>query len=353
MTNPLASPIISRLAHPTPEQVRQARKAAQLKQAEAAHWCQPQHGLSHPDNHWNQEIKKVEGPIGLEGRTMTIEATQVRLAEGGSSIYVLSWGQYEDKETSGPFLGVAGLDFVTLAEEYQRDRYAAADAAGQDDCWLNERDFTSWMLDKGTLTRIESQDVYLDSFSGSFVPTHWPECPECGKGRGQPEYGNVRRSLNRMTAYRCCTECRHTWGHTEVANNESMPMLEDDGRETPSGCVPFAISKACGLPFSEVLPACERHGWDHNGLAQSKAVIAARELGFDLVEQQLNGLGTAKAPTLKRLLAALPHDRNYVVGVKRHWLAIVSGVIVDNVTNSGSGRKVLELYEVRRAQAVA
>ena len=36
MTNPLASPIISRLAQPSPDQVRQARKSAKLKQADAA-----------------------------------------------------------------------------------------------------------------------------------------------------------------------------------------------------------------------------------------------------------------------------------------------------------------------------
>jgi hypothetical protein len=282
---------------------------------------------------------------------MTIAMSQVRLTDASSSIYVLSWGQYESKQSSDPLLGASDLDFAVLAAEYRHDRYAAADAAGENQCWLDEGDFTSWLIDKGTLRPIETRSVCLEPFSQGFIPTHWPECPECGLGRGEPEFENVRKSLNRVTAYRCCTECRHSWGHVEVPNFSNLPMLDDDGRDTVGGCVPFAISKACGLAFSDVQEVCQRHGWsNHQGMAPAKAVIAARELGFDLMRQNRSGAGTANAPTLKRLLADLPHDRNYIAGVKDHWLALVRGVIVDNDTQSGPGRKVLELYEVRRTQ---
>lgn len=278
--------------------------------------------------------------------------SQVRLAEAGNSIYVLSWGEYDSKQNSGPLLGASDLDFAVLADEYRRDRYAAADAAGEDQCWLDEGDFTSWLIDKGTLRPIETRSVRLEPFSHSFIPTHWPECPECRSGRGEPEFENVRKSLNRVTAYRCCTECRHSWAHVEVPNNSRFPMLEDDGRDHEGGCVPFAISKACGLAFFDVLEVCRRHGWSNrHGMATAKAVIAAGELGFALIRQNRCGVGTANAPTLKRLLAELPHDRNYIAGVKGHWLALVRGVIVDNDTNSGPGKKVMELYEVRKAGA--
>lgn len=283
---------------------------------------------------------------------MTIAMSQVRLTEAGSSIYVLSWGEYDSKQDSGPLLGASDLDFAVLADEYRHDRYAAADAAGEDNCWLDEGDFTAWLLDKGKLRPIETQSVRLEPFSHDFVPTHWPACPECGSGRGEPGFENPRDSLNRVTAYRRCTECRHSWGHVEVANNPRFPMLEDDGRDHEGGCVPFAISKACGLAFFDVLEVCQRHGWSNrHGMATAKAVIAAGELGFALIQQNRSGVGTANAPTLKRLLADLPRDRNYIAGVKGHWLALVRGVIVDNDTNSGPGKKVLELYEVRKAGA--
>lgn len=288
--------------------------------------------------------------------TLAITTSQIQLASEGSSIYMLHWGEYEDKEACGPYLGVAGLDFVALAEEYRRDRYAAAEAAQEDYCSLDEGNFTAWLVAKGILAPVQTTDIVVEistSIDNAYVPRHWPECPECGEGRGEQEYGDVRRSLNRVMSFRRCTVCRHEWDHVEVANNSQFPMLDDDGRDTTGGCVPFAISKACGLEFAQVLTVCEKHGWSHNGMDKSKAVIAARELGFELVWQSRYGIGTSNGPTLKRLIAELPHDRNYVVGVKNHWLALVGGVIVDNDTNSAPARKVLELYEVKNAQAFA
>jgi hypothetical protein len=287
---------------------------------------------------------------------MTVAASQIKLVGTDRSIYVLHWGEYEDKETSAPLLGAAGLDFRELAEDCRRDRYAAADAAGKDFCPFHEGDFINWLVSKGILAEIQATDVWIEiktDAENAFVPKHWPECPVCSNGRGEREYGEARKSLNRITEFRRCTECRHEWGHVEVANDESKPMLDDDGRDTPGGCVPFSISKACGVEFTTVLRVCERHGWNHGGMAQSKAIVAAHELGFDLTPQNWLGIGTAKAPTLKRLLAELPRDRNYIIGVKRHWLSVVRGEVIDNDTNSGYGRKVMELYEVTAVKAIA
>ena len=88
-------------------------------------------------------------------------------------------------------------------------------------------------------------------------------------------------------------------------------------------------------------------------MPQSKAINAARELGFDLELQNLNSIGAANARTLKRLISELPKDRTYIVGVNGHWLALVRGQIMDNDANTGYGRKVVELYEVKTAKAVA
>jgi hypothetical protein len=50
----------------------------------------------------------------------------------------------------------------------------------------------------------------------------------------QNEYGECRKSLNRIETFRRCTECRHEWGHAEEANDTRKPMLDDDGRDTPN-----------------------------------------------------------------------------------------------------------------------
>lgn len=287
---------------------------------------------------------------------MTITAESIQLAESGSAIYMLHWGEYDETSVYGPYLGVAGLDFSALAEEYRLDKYSAAEAAKEDHCWLGESEFVVWLLKKEILSSIATSrvDVVIrSSYDTAYVPKHWPECPQCKEGRGELEYGAVRQSLNRVATIRRCNSCQHEWDHHEQANNSSLPMLEDDGRDTQGACVPFAISKACNLPFKQVLSVCEKYGWQSTGLAPSKAIIAARELGYELAWQSRGGIGTAKPPTLKRLIAELPLNRNYIVGVKGHWLALVGGQVVDNDTNSGPARKVLELYEVKRIQALA
>ncbi len=280
----------------------------------------------------------------------------VKLAPPGQVIYQLDWGDYDERASTGPLIGLAGLNFDALTEDYRRDRYAVAQDAMQDYCSVDASGFASWLIARGILQPVETTGVRIEittSFDNAYVPGHWPACPECKEGRGELEYGEARRSLNRIAAFRRCTECRHEWGHQDEACDARFPMLDDDGRDTPSACVPYAISKACGIDFAVVLQVCAKHGWSETGMNQSRAVAAARELGFDLVWTTGHGVGSGSAPTLKRLLAELPANRNYVVGVKGHWLALVRGRIVDNDTNSTPARKVLELYEVRPAQAIA
>lgn len=281
---------------------------------------------------------------------MTLSTTHIQLAEKGKTIYMLNWGEYEDKVSLGPYVGDSDINFYALTENYQCERYASKEAALENECVLSENDFVDWLLEKNILRSIESKQisVYLNSScDATYAPKHWPECPECGDGRGKQKYGECRRSLNRIVTLFECTDCCHHWGHKEIANNPSLPMLDDDGRDTPSGCVPFSMSKACGIPFSVVANVCRKHGWNHHGMAQVSAAKAAVELGFNLIRQ--TWIATEKnTPTLKRLLADLPSDRNYIIGVKNHWLAYVQGDIVDNDTQTGLARRVIELYEVRK-----
>lgn len=284
---------------------------------------------------------------------MTSVSTE--FTQRGKLLYMLYHGDYE-RQSYGPYVGDSGLDFAVLSEVFRRESYAQAETKADDYCSLYESDFLAWLVAKGILSPIETTGIELSvSTSGNdaYVPKHWPVCPDCGTGRGDPQYGDARRSLNRIKTYKRCTECGHEWGHTEVPNNTSKPMLDDDGRDAPGACVPFAIAKACGIEFATVLEVCTRHGWSDTGMAQTNAVVAAREMGFSLTRVSLGGTKNPSTPTLKRLLPELNDGRNYIAGVKGHWLAIVDGQIMDNDTNTGLGRKVLELYEVRMVQALA
>lgn len=286
---------------------------------------------------------------------MELTNSAVEVAQPGTAIYMLHWGEHYERGSNGPYLGAPGLDFTALSVDYRRERYAAAEAAHEDHCPLDESDFQAWLVAKRILSPIASTDVEIvvRTYGDEYVPKHWPECPECRRGRGEQDYGDVRRSLNRIVTYRRCTECRYVWGHHEVACRSNEPMLDDDGRDTEGGCVPFAISKACGIDWKLAMATCAKHGWNSDGMSPDKAVVAARELGFELVRQRLPGSGKPNGLTLKSLISELPRNRNYVVSVKGHWLALVGGAIVDNDTNSGLGRKVVDLYEVKAVQSAA
>jgi hypothetical protein len=288
---------------------------------------------------------------------MTITTPIIQLSSEGSAIYMLHWGEYEDKATYGPYLGATGLDFEALAEEYRRDRYAAAEAAQEDYCSLDEGNFTAWLVAKGILAPIQTADIVVQigtSFDNAYVPKHWPECPECGEGRGEQEYGEVRRSLNRVMSFRRCTECRHEWDHVEVANNSRLPMLDDDGRDTAGGCVPFAIGKACGIDWATVKDVCTKYGWSTTDGMRTphNAMLAAKELGHELVSHDVLRKGLSQ-PTLKQVTSQLAGGGNYIIGLRGHWLALVNGQLVDNDNNSGMTSRVIEVFEVRKVQAIA
>ncbi len=128
---------------------------------------------------------------------MTVAASQIKLTGTDRSIYLLRWGEYADKETSGPFIGATGLDFSALAIKYRLDRYAAAEAACKDFCYVDEGDFTLMAVEQ------RYARVYRDNRRLYRYPSVYrrcvraealAECPECGNGRGEPEYGEVRKA---------------------------------------------------------------------------------------------------------------------------------------------------------------
>jgi|GEM_PF-6544881 len=286
---------------------------------------------------------------------MPITASAVHIAPAGKSMYMLNWGEHYERRSDGPFIGDTGLDFSSLVEQCRRDRYAAANEAKEDYCSLDESYFASWLVSKGFLFPVDVANVEVvinTSFDNAYVPLHWPTCPECRDGRGEKEYGDVRRSLNRVTAFRRCTECRHEWDHAEVPNVSSQPMLDDDGRDTEGGCVPFAISKACGVDWDTTKSVCAKHGWSKNGMnTPHNAALAARELGYELVSRSVPRKSLSY-PTLKQVALQLGVGRNYIIGIRGHWLALVNGRILDNDNNSGMTSQVFEVYEVRTSQAI-
>lgn len=237
----------------------------------------------------------------------------------------------------GPYLGEPGFDPSSFVAEFRADAYAKAEEKREDYCYTSDSDFIAWLLEKGIVTVIESERLTLDSRGNGedkYVPKHWPLCPECAAGRGQEEGGDLRSALNRREWYFVCTNCSHHWGHHDEPYDSRKPMLEDDGRYVEAGCVPYAISKVCEVPFDEALMRCKEKGWSsRGGMHSGQGLAVVRELG--LIPLPWDEFHTIDGkPTIKRVLQALERGKNYIVAIKGHWLPIVQGHNLDPAESS-------------------
>lgn len=231
-----------------------------------------------------------------------------------------------DGSTHGPYLGAPGIDFASLAAKFRDERYAEAEKAEEDFCWVGEDQFVAWLLAQEFLRPMQSTQVTvsIDTQESRYLPKHWPICPSCDLGRGEEMMGRVLHSLNRADWHRKCTHCGHDWDHRDEPYLFDQPMQEDDGRHIESGCVPYSISQAGELPMEDVLRVCAKHGWRENhGMFDSDGLAAANELGLQLVPIQSRMIAGKR--TLRRELASLPPSKNYIVSTNNHWLAVVRG----------------------------
>lgn len=228
--------------------------------------------------------------------------------------------------SSAPLLGSSGLDISSFIETYRLEQFQLAEAQQKDYCFISDDGFAEWMVEKGILTWQVTTvvQVNVNASAVKYVPKHWPSCPECQEGRGDYEQGRILRELNRVDYHRKCTSCGHTWGHHDAPYLRDSPMLEDDGRCTPDGCVPYAISQAGGLPFEAVLRACQDFGWrEDGGMESGKALAAATLLGLEM--RSVSFPAERGLLTLKKLIHRLDPLRDYIVATNGHWLAVVKG----------------------------
>lgn len=99
-----------------------------------------------------------------------------------------------------------------------------------------------------------------------------------------------------------------------------------------SNCVPYAIHIATGIDYEVVLEAVKRHGWDERaGMTAVAGWCSLRSLGIDAPGMKRPG---AKL-TLAAFLPTLRRDRNYIIDVTQHWLAVKSGCAVDPARTHG------------------
>lgn len=247
----------------------------------------------------------------------------------------------------GPIVGPPGLDLATFVAQYRIERYAAAEAAREDYCYVSDDDFLGWLIEKEIVQPLPHQllDVEIESTGEhAYVPKHWPLCPECGRGRGGEEMGRVLHGLNRAEWFCKCTECGHAWGHQDLPYMSGKPMLDDDGRYTEGGCVPYAISQVGGLPIAAVLEACRERGWSEGfGMRDRDGLSVARAFGLEVMTVPLAGVRGRL--TLRRVLDRLSAQKNYIIATNGHWLPIVGGENRDPAETSMRS-EVLNCWEI-------
>lgn len=271
-------------------------------------------------------------------------------------IYMLR-DQDDGSITDGPLLGEPGLDLTSLANAFRDHRYAQSAAKGEDYCFVNNSEFVSWLIEKKVLSALPTETLtYQINTHGDhrYVPAHWPLCPSCGVGRGEDEMGQVFHDLNRSEWHRKCTSCNHIWDCRVEPYHSNRPMLDDDGRYIPNGCVPYAISKAGGLALPDVLEVCLRSGWSEiDGMDEQRGIHAAQMLGLKMVPAPFGGVGArmvAGKPTLRKLISAFSPVKSYIIATRGHWLAFVNNAICDPAGTS-LRTEVLCHWEVQRARS--
>ncbi len=255
-----------------------------------------------------------------------------------------SYGTY----VGPPVIGPPDLDLTGYAARYRAENYTAAEANQDDYCLVSEEGFLEWLIAKGIVRPLPYQTLTVaieKTGEHAYTPKHWPECPSCGRGRGEEEMGRVLHELNRAEWFRKCTECGHTWGHQDQPYMGDKPMLEDDGRYVEAGCVPYSISKVGGFPMEKVLEVCRERGWsEQHGMDDHEGISVARSFGLN-VEFFRHLRHVEGRVTLRRVLDILPAGKNYIIATKRHWLPVVRGENCDPA-NTSLRSEVLNCWEV-------
>lgn len=132
---------------------------------------------------------------------------------------LLTEGEYSDHRAMGVFQAVAELDWRALHDQYLAHQ-DVLDAEAEADWRTADADkFVAWLVAGGHLTpvRVQSHQVEIETHRlDDYVPPHWPVCPTCGEGRGEPKFKNrfedgdfVHRTWSE------CTVCGHHWGEKE------------------------------------------------------------------------------------------------------------------------------------------
>jgi len=262
----------------------------------------------------------------------------------------------EDGTAYGQFFGVPRLDFTTLSVVFRTERFAKAEAAQEDFCFIDDHDFIAWLFERGILSHPPVAPVSVtiridDQGKNRYAPKHWPSCPECETGRGQDTSGDVVRQLNRWEWHLTCIECGHIWGHRAEPYDSKKPLIEDDGRMTHNGCVPYSISRVGGLPMESVLEVCRAHGFsEEDGMTEDSGIEVMRALGLSVEPGRLAMV--AGRLTLRRLLNVLSATESYIVATRRHWLAVVHGENCDQADTSMRA-EVVGFWKILQASQTA
>lgn len=133
-----------------------------------------------------------------------------------SILYLLTEGEYSDHHAMGVFSAEDQLDWKSLHDQYVAHQDALDAAARENGRTADESKFVAWLIAAGHLTpvQVQSHQVEISThYLDDYVPPHWPACPVCDDGRGDPDTRHTYPAGGgyRIDIVRVCTECGHQW----------------------------------------------------------------------------------------------------------------------------------------------
>lgn len=133
-----------------------------------------------------------------------------------TTTFLLDDGVMYEPSTLGVYTATELVDWSGLAQLYIADQDATDEAARENHSNVSAERFVKWLIKRGVLVPMKVWQHSVDVSrhpDKPYLPAHWPLCPDCGEGRGDPDVKTTHHCGGTVsyTVVRICTECGHQW----------------------------------------------------------------------------------------------------------------------------------------------